>query len=457
MRIDLIFPGITSCGFGAFGKFMDIEANFIHHGLASISAYLKSKGHNVGLIDLRKLAGWQDFRQAVINSPAPFFGISSMSCDYGVSEKAAAIIKEVKPASIIAIGGVHPTIATEEVLKNPYFNYVVSGEGEHGLSELLESLESNKHIGRVISGEQTDITKLPWVDRDIFDYENGESKTPLLKHMKPPFVSIITSRGCPYRCRFCQPAERAIFGNQVKIRPVNDVINELLYLKRRYHFNSFLIHDDLFILDGKYVDNFCAEYRKNGFTQKFTCQARADIIVNLQERIKKLADIGLDCLMVGFESASQRVLDFMDKGTTVQQNKKAVDICREYNIKLFANIMFGLPQETKRDMDETVRFVRSARPEYFSPAVFTPYPGSYLYDYCKENNLIGRIQYKNYRRNPFSGWKVKGVNYWLVYYEIFKCNPLFFMRMALRRIIGAKGAKIISALLKWIKKNNFNI
>ncbi len=450
MRIDLVFPGITSCGFGAFGKVMDIEANFIHHGLASISAYLKSNGHNVGLIDLRKLRGWEDFRQAVINSPASIFGISSMSCDYRVSEKAAAIIKQAKPASIIAIGGVHPTVATVEVLRNSCFDYIVIGEGEHSLCELLKNLESNRHIGRVISGGQTDITKLPWVDRGIFDYENGEAKTPLLMHMQPPFVTIITSRGCPYRCRFCQPAERDIFGNKTKIRPVKDVINELLCLEDKYHFNSFLIHDDLFILDREYVDNFCYEYRKNGFTQKFTCQARADIIVNLEDSIKKLKDIGLECLMVGFESASQRVLDFIDKGTTVQQNKKAVDICREYNIKIFANIMFGLPLETKKDMDETVSFVRWMRPEYFSPAVFTPYPGSYLYDYCKENNLLLRLSSKRYRRGPFSGVKVKGVNYWLLHYEIFKCAPLVFLRLAARKLVGARGAGIIRAALKHI-------
>ena len=368
MRIDLIFPGITACGFDSFGRSADPEATFIPHGLAMISAYLKSKGHEVGLIDLRKLKGWEQFDQAVLESPATVFGISSMSCDYGVSEKAASRIKERKPSSTIVIGGVHPTVATDEVLANPAFDYVVTREGEYSLCHLLEQLEQDHRPERLIVGEPVDVTTLPWIDRDLFDFEHGEGATPWLSHMELPFATILTSRGCPYRCRFCQPSERMVFGNAVKIRPVDDVIEELDHLRARYDIRSFLIHDDLFILKPRFVEAFARKYRERGFHQHFACQARSDLIVRHEDRIRMLAEAGLDCMMVGFESGSQRILDFIDKGTTIEQNVAAVKICRKYHIRIFANIMFGLPTETKRDMDATASFVNRMKPEYLALA-----------------------------------------------------------------------------------------
>ncbi|MBF0557415.1 MAG: B12-binding domain-containing radical SAM protein [Nitrospirae bacterium] len=456
MIIDLIFPGITFCGFNAFGMRRDNEGNFMPHGLASIAAYLKSKGHSVNVIDMRKLAGWEHFEHVIMQSPANVFGISTMSCDYGVSEKAAVEIKKYKPSSVIVIGGVHPTVAAEEVLKNKVFDFIITGEGEYSLCDLLERLGQNGSPERMLTGMPVDLATLPWADRDMFDYDNGEKTSPLLPHMKPPFVSVMTSRGCPYRCRFCQPSERMVFGNKVKIRPVVDVINELVHLREKYRFNSFLIHDDLFILKPAYVEEFVTKYRKNGFTQKFTCQARADIIVNLEDNIRMLADAGLDCLMIGIESGSQKMLDFMDKGTTVAQNRKAVEICRKYNIKVYANIMFGLPTETKEDMDATVSFVRQMKPDYVSPSVFTPYPGSYLYDYCKEKDLLLPVSEKSYRRNPLGGAKLKGVKYWLVNFEIFKAAPVIFIFIVARKIIGSPAANFISAIIKRLSKPSAN-
>jgi radical SAM superfamily enzyme YgiQ (UPF0313 family) len=446
MRIDLIFPGITFWGFNSFGKLKTQEANFMPHGLASISAYLKSQGHEVGMIDMRKLKNWKHFEQIILQSTANVFGISSMSVDYEASVMAASLIKQLKPSSTVIIGGVHPTVATDAVLQNPSFDHVITGEGEYCLSHLLEQLDQNKKPERLLTGESVDITALPWVDREMFDYENGEGKNPLLSYMETPFVSIVTSRGCPYRCRFCQPAERMIFGNKVKIRPVDDVIKELVYLREKYRFKSFLIHDDLFILKPKYVEDFAREYTAHGFTQKFVCQARADIVVNLEDRIKMLTDAGLDCLMIGFESGSQRMLDFMEKGITLEQSIKAVEICRKYNIKIYANFMFGLPTETREDMEATVDFIRWMKPDFLSLAVFTPYPGSYLYDYCNEKGLLLKLSHKSYRRTPFSGSKIKNVNYWLVYYEIFKCDPLSFRYVFLTKFIGNKGAILLSKI-----------
>ena len=163
MRIDLIFPGITFCGFNSFGKPNSQDGSFMQHGLASISAYLKSQGHLVGLIDLRKLAGWEHVEAVLLQSDAHVFGISSMSVDYSVSETMAALIKKVKPEATIIIGGVHPTVAPDEVLQNTLFDFVIMKEGEISLNRLLLEIELGGKPDRLVMGEPVDVTMLPWV------------------------------------------------------------------------------------------------------------------------------------------------------------------------------------------------------------------------------------------------------------------------------------------------------
>ncbi|MEW6667851.1 MAG: radical SAM protein [Thermodesulfobacteriota bacterium] len=444
MRIDLLFPGISLIGFNSFGHSAVQEASFMHHGIASISAYLKSKGHEPTLTDLRRLRNWADVEEKILRTDAKVFGLSTMSCDYGIASTIAALIKKRRPDSITVVGGVHPTVATGEVVENTSFDHIITGEGEYSLCRLLEELEQGRKPDRLIRGESVDLAALPWVDREVFAYQDGEARTPLLPHMRQPFVTIMTSRGCPYRCRFCQPAERMVFGNRVKIRPLEDVLGELLHLRERYRFESFLVHDDLFILKPHYVEEFVAEYKRNGFHQPFACQARADIIVQMEERIRMLAESGLDCLMVGFESGSQRMLDFMEKGTTVEQNRRAVEICRRYGIRLYANMMFGLPTETRKDMDATVDFIRWMKPDYLSCAVFTPYPGTYLYEYCKERSLLMPFSHQSYRRDPLSGAKVRGVNYRLVHYELLRAAPYKLIGLWASKLAGFQAVNHLS-------------
>lgn len=411
MKTTLIYPGITQWGFDSFGKVKDPEANFVYYGLAYISSYAKINGHSIDLIDLRKLSGWDVFKVEVEKRSPGVFGISSMSCDYGMALRCIEIIKHIDKSSIVIIGGVHATVALEEVAANPNIDYIITGEGEISFSKLLSDIESEKTPDRIIKGASSNIEELPFPDRELFDFESGELKTPWLPHMPSPFSALIIGRGCPFYCSFCQPAERMIFDGKVKIRSIENVMEELSYLEKRYNIKSFLIHDDLFIIHPKYVDEFCKEYKRKGFNQTFACQARADIIEKNEEIIKKLADVGLSCLMIGFESGSQRILDFLKKGTTIEQNRNAVKICRKYGIKIFANFMFGIPTETTEEVIEIANFVREMKPKYFSPAYFTPYPKTELYEYCKANNLVLEGKpHENYRRSPQEP-KIKGVDY----------------------------------------------
>ena len=124
--------------------------------------------------------------------------------------------------------------------------------------------------------------------------------------------------------------------------------------------------------------------------------------------------------LIGFESGSDRVLEFIKKGATVEQNIQAGRICKELGIKIFGNYIFGLPTETREEMRQTVRMMRAIAPDMYSPNVFTPAPGSELYDYCVAHDLSLVGNSEAYRRNILSGAKIKGVDYDLVNKLVFE-------------------------------------
>jgi GT2 family glycosyltransferase len=214
-----------------------------------------------------------------------------------------------------------------------------------------------------------------------------------------------------YHCTFCQPAEQEIFGKRVRKRSVDNILDELEYLIREYGMHSFMIHDDCFTQYYSWVEEFCRKKKERGLTQPFACQSRASIICKRPDLLKELTDVGLKLVYIGFESGSDRVLQFIKKDTTALENLEAGRICRELGLRIFANYMFGLPTETEEEMKETALMMQAIQPDYFSPAVFTPAPGSELYTYCKERDLILINSSEGYRRDASSGPKIKGVDY----------------------------------------------
>jgi len=224
-----------------------------------------------------------------------------------------------------------------------------------------------------------------------------------------PFVTVIAGRGCLYNCSFCQPAERAIFGKKVRRRSVDNVMAELRELRSRYGFQSMMIHDDCLTEDVGWVHEFCGKYREE-FHLPFACQTRADIVCKQEEMVRELKDAGLRLFFIGFESGNQRILNFLRKGTKVEHNYQAAEICRKYGIKIWANYMFGVPTETKEEVMDTVRMIRTIKPDHYSPAFFTPHPGSDLFTYCEEHNLSLITDHDGYRRNA-TECKIKGIEY----------------------------------------------
>jgi radical SAM superfamily enzyme YgiQ (UPF0313 family) len=404
MKVTFIYAGIGGCGFNSYRS---NEASWINHGLAILASVMKQKGYAVDLIDLRRLTGWQHFRQIVKNGIGEIAAITMMSVDYDHSTKAAKIIKEFKPETKIIVGGPHPSICPEELEDLEFIDCIVKGEGEITLPKLAASLKKGESLPKVVQGIPLEnLDESPWADRDLFK----SLEKPFVPFLKKPFVTLIAGRGCRYNCNFCQPAERIMFGRKVRRRSVSNFIEELKYLRKRYNFNSFMIHDDCITEDRKWIMEFCEEYKSAGFKLPFVAQSRADIICNNRDMVRALREIGLELFLIGFESGSDRVLKSIQKGCTRNQNLEAARICKEEGIKIWANYMLGLPTETNQEALETLSMLEQIKPYRCSPAFYTPHPGSKLYEVGQKNGIHLINDHASYRRSKFEP-KIKGPDY----------------------------------------------
>ncbi len=400
MNILLIYPGLVD-GFDSF----DRGANWFNHGVGILSALARRDGHTIHYLDCRKLKGWPELESAVSRIPFDVAMISVATVDFDASKQIASILKKARPRAPVIVGGPHPTLMTEETASVPDFDIIFTHEAEVTLPEILSQLDD---VPRIVRGQMPpDLDSIPFVDRSLAP----EGETPWFRGLDRPYFSITASRGCLYKCTFCQPAERMVFGDRVRRRSVDNILDELEALARDLGMKSFLIHDDCFTQYYDWVTEFCEKKMARGLSQPFSCQTRADIVCKRPAQMEALKKVGLRWVSIGFESGSDRVLEFIKKGTTIAQNIEAGKICKSLGIKIFANYMFGLPTETPAEMEQTVKMIRLIDPEIHSVAVFTPTPGSDLYDYCIANDLSLITSCEGYRRNPGTGAKIKGVDY----------------------------------------------
>lgn len=410
MRVTLVYVGIGVAGFNADRPLGDREGSWIGHGIASIGAAAKYALFNVDLIDLRQLSGWEELADKIKDNPADVYGLSVSAVDSLPALKTVYEIKTNAPQAKIIVGGIHPSIFPEEY-DYQVIDTVVQGEGEVTFVDLLRKVECGDWLPKLVQGKKPNLDYTPWVDRELFDYRRELSCFFAPDHPTPS-VTMLAGRGCPYHCSYCQPAENAVFGNPHRMRSAENVIGELQHLRDKYHYKSITFWDDTFTFNRHWVMQFCDAYEKTGINAPIAACSRADIICNNEPMIERLAEIGVDWLVIGLESGSQRILDLIKKGTTVEQNLRAGEICRRNGIKVFGTFMYGLPTETNDEIMQTVDMINKIQPALASPFWYVPIRGTGLYDYCEQNNLIieGALDRTIARTGVFKP-AIKGVDY----------------------------------------------
>ncbi len=404
-KVLLVNPALAYCSWKADLSRPSPDSVFIRLGLAYLAGALKARGHETRLADLRTLSGWEEYAEIVKDFSPDYLGVSIHSVENAYAVEAAKIAKQVAPPVISVAGGIHPTMFPGECLQTGVFDYVIQGEGELSFPDLVEN---PSRFPDHFWGETPDLDLVPFPDREIWpDYRQRMHREPfgLEGFSFPlPMAEIINTRGCPYNCTFCcGPGEHQLYTRvncndkripYIRGRSVGSVIAEIETLMGKYGIKSAMFHDDQFIVSRRWVEEFVHELHKSGIVKsgfKWVTSSRADLICRNEDLVGRMAEAGLALLIIGFESFSPRILRWFNKGTKVDDNFRAAAICDRHGIKVWANYILGVRTDTgwhKEDDLLTVAGALKVRPVHFSPALYTPVPGSELFGFYKDNGLI---------------------------------------------------------------------
>lgn len=359
------------------------EAPYPPLGLAYITAVLEDNGYHVDIMDMPILGlEISDVRKVFTDYCPDIVGITSMTSNYPVALKIAEVAKEVFPRSLVCYGGPHASFADCEVLnESQAIDVVVRGEGEfavlelarafrkrHGFSHILGVTFRHRNSSIVRNGERPLIE-----DLDILPLP-ARHRLPMAQYRKiSDKTSIISSRGCIHQCSFCQTS--ALWHHTIRQRSAVSVIEEIEAIKESYDFTAFAFVDDLFLFDKRSLDIF-DEIKKRGLKINWTCSSRVDLAS--RESLRAASDSGCIGITFGIESGVQKTLDTIQKKITIGQVKNVVSLCREFNIEVKLNFIFGLPYETKTDIETTRQFINELNPENVTISSLILLPGTDL-------------------------------------------------------------------------------
>ena len=295
------------------------------------------------------------------------------------------------------VGGPEPGAYVQEYLAAGA-EVVVIGEGEVTLEELVPALQSRAFdtlhqidgiafqapdgsVIRTKPREQIkDIDAQPWPARESVDMARYVEVW--RQHHGMGSVSLITARGCPYRCRWCS---HEVFGKTHRRRKPASVANELEWLIHRYRPDMAWMADDVFTIHHGWLFQYAAELKRRGLKLPFECISRADRLN--RQVIETLADMGCFRVWIGSESGSQRILDAMERGVTVEQVQAAVALCKSAGIQTGMFLMWGYEGEDLSDIEATVEHVKTTDPDIFFTTVAYPIKGTPYFE-----DVAGRVE-----------------------------------------------------------------
>jgi radical SAM superfamily enzyme YgiQ (UPF0313 family) len=382
--------------------------NEIPIGLGYLASFLKANGHDVLIYNadfrkhshashlsrfcnyssyqrvLRNLAHplWQAVRKQIAQYSPNIVGIHIKTSSYTSARNVAKLIKEHDHRIVTVVGGPHATILPVETARDQYFDFVIKGEGEKTLLELVNAIDTQRPFkdirgltflqdSKIVNNHQQplidDLDQIPFIERDaIVDRD---------KYTPHGLGLIFTARGCPYECTYC--ASKQTWGRKVRFRSANNVFEEIKEVYNRYNCRYFKFRDDTFTLNKKRAHEICDLIIQEGLDISWHCDTRTDCID--ESLVKKMKQAGCDDVSVGIESGSDRILKLIKKGETREQMEEAVTVLKKYGIKVKLFIMIGFPTETEKEMTDTVKFAKELQPNHIIISILTPYPGTELY------------------------------------------------------------------------------
>lgn len=369
-------------------------------GTIYAAAVLRKKGYEVDLHDVMFAQGpetlqpeLEKFKPDILVIYDDGFNYLTKMCLTNMREAAFKMSAMAKAAGCkVIVSSSDSTDHFEKYLDNGA-DYIIIGEGEGTLSELAEAIKEGipvnnihglamRQDGQTIKTPRrmvaTDLDALPFPAWDLVDVDRYRDAW--MQSSGYFSINMGTTRGCPYKCNWCA---KPIYGNRYNARSPENVVTELKQLQEAYHFTHVWFCDDIFGLKPGWVKRFAELVKQEGLHFRFKIQSRADLLLK-DEQIKPLADAGCEVVWMGAESGSQKILDAMDKGTTIEQIAEATRLLKQYGIKPAFFLQFGYLGETIEDINKTMEMLQKLVPSDIGISVSYPLPGTRFYEKVQE-------------------------------------------------------------------------
>jgi len=376
-------------------------------GLLYLAAYLKKYSkHNVKIIDSQvEKIDYGSLASRISAFKPDIVGVTTMTLTLIDVIKTIGIVNKIDENIRIVLGGPHVHLFPKETIKLDNVDYLVLGEGEKTFKELIDHLDDTSQLRRLPGLVFKDNDKI--INTGIpAPIENLDEMPFPARHMVPLkkytsllakgkiATTIFTSRGCPFKCSFC---DRPHLGKVFRARSAKNVVDELEECTKMGIY-EFLFYDDTFSVDKQRVIDICREIINRKLDIGWDIRTRVDTIN--EEMIKHLKMAGCQGIHYGVEAGTQRILKILNKGITINQVKHIFDLTRKHGIPILAYFMIGNPTETIDDIYRTFSVMKMLEPDYVHITILTPFPGTKIYFDGMRNGIIKKDYWKEFSENP---------------------------------------------------------
>jgi len=380
---------------GIYKEMKKITPEYPPLGLAYIASFLERADHEVKIIDL-SVENYDEIKlMKLIDKFSP--AIIGITANTPTADSAYRIVHSLKsafPDILFIMGGPHPTVLPDEALQ--YADVVIRGEGEETFLEIADKgftkkmLMETKGISMRFNGKKirnpdrefnTDLDSFPLPARHLLPM----NKYHYFGARKYPLTNILTSRGCPFQCSYCN---KKIFGHKFRARSPEDVLKEIDFLVQVLHIKEIHISDDTFCLDKKRVLEICRLVKERGYDLVFFPHNGFRVDTVDSELLESMKSAGFYAQVFGVESGNQQILMNIRKGITLEQVRTAFRLSKELGFETWGTFILGLMGETKQSAMDTIKFAIELDPDVAKIHILVPYPGTRDYERLKDRMVV---------------------------------------------------------------------
>ncbi len=371
------------------------NADFNPHSETIEVSYLSGVGFDNYLNNLKDPSSlvWEELKSTLLEYQPDVVGISSKSQNFASACIVARFVKEIDEQITVVIGGPYPCMMGAVTLDCPEVDIAVRGEGEKTIVELLNAIETKKGFdgidGTIYRNGDTVVENAPrefMQDLDSLPFPHEGAPKVLKNYEKYPkeaFRYVFATRGCPSNCFFC--GSRQIWSRKVRFRSADNVAKEIEGLLKK-GLVSVDFADDTFGVTRQYLNDLCNALITHCPGLKWSCEIHIRLVDHQTISLMKAA--GCYSITVGIESGNNEILKKIKKNFTIEKALSACKLIQKYGVELHAQFMVGLPQETEETLNDTVAAMKKINCETISYSIFTPYPGTEAFEFCKQNGLV---------------------------------------------------------------------